>query len=147
MRRRPDGFTLIEVLAAVAILATAFYFLLELRQSSLSSAIFASRRFIALQVARTKMEETLAEGFPDPKVESGEVAGVKYTVNVLDIGDEENIGALRRIDVQASVEIGFGEEGRVVLSTIVSPLAIKILPKPAGENGGEAPPAEGRRKP
>ena len=131
------GFTLIEVLAAIAILGISFYMLLELRQNSLQSAIFASTRLVALQVARTKMDETLAGGFPDANVIIDELAGMQYKINILDIGDETNLGALRRIDVEVIYAIGFGEEGRVVLSTIISPMKIKILPKPGTDENGE----------
>ncbi len=126
---RNNGFTLIEVLAAVAILGVSFYLLLELRQQALQSAIFTSKRLVALQVARTKMEETLAMGFPDPNVINDVLGGVNYRINIVDIGDETSLGALRRIDVEVGYDIGFGEEGRIVLSTIVSPQKIKMLPK------------------
>ncbi|MDZ7814632.1 MAG: prepilin-type N-terminal cleavage/methylation domain-containing protein [Planctomycetota bacterium] len=90
MRRGNAAFTLVEVLAALAILATAFYLLLELRQKALQNADFASTRLLAVQVARAKMEEVLARGFPDPTVETDRLAEMDITVNVMDIGDETN---------------------------------------------------------
>ena len=133
--RNSSGFTLIEVLAALAILATSFYMLLELRQNSLKSAVFTSERLIAVHLARTKMEEALAKGFPDAQSFSENIAGMTVRTNITAIGDESTLGRLRRIDVEVMIdEIRFGEEGRVVLSTIVAPSVMKLLPKP-NDNG------------
>jgi prepilin-type N-terminal cleavage/methylation domain-containing protein len=136
MKNGRSGFTLVEVLAAVAILATAFYLLLELRQSALQSAVYSSKRLLAVQIARTKMEETIAMGFPDAMFKSEVVSGLPVNINVQDIGDDTNLGALRKVQVEVTYDIGFGEDNRYVLTTILSPLVIKDLPKPLEDEQG-----------
>lgn len=133
MRRGSAGFTLVEVIAAVAILAMSFYLLLETRQNALKNAVFTSQRLLAVQVARTKMEETISLGFPDPSFKVEELSGLQVKINVVDIGDDVNLGALRKVQVEVAYEIGFGEENRLVLTTILSPMVIKDLPKPDDE--------------
>ena len=128
MRNRSAAFTLVEVLAALAILATAFYLLLELRQKALQNADFASTRLLAVQVARAKMEEVLARGFPDPTVETDRIAEMDVTVNVMDIGDETTRGPMRMIQVEVRYQIGFGESNKLVLSCIDTPMRIEQLP-------------------
>ncbi|GAB4164519.1 MAG: hypothetical protein Kow00107_10870 [Planctomycetota bacterium] len=136
MTGQRSGFTLVEVLAALAILATAFYLLLEIRQSALQNAVYTNQRLLAAQIARTKMEETIALGFPDPMFKTETVSGMPVNINVTDIGDDTNLGALRKVQVEVIYDIGFGEDNRFVLTTILSPMVIKELPKPLEDEMG-----------
>ena len=87
MRRRSDGFTLLEVMVAIAILAVSLLALFHLQGTSLLGAGRAQRISIATLLARQKMAETLIgieagipKGeFPDKKDESGNFEEEKYS--------------------------------------------------------------------
>ena len=70
-RNRADGFTLVEVMAAMAILATTFVVLVGLQQRDVSLQEYANRLTVATLLARERMMQYEMAGFP----QTGEQAG------------------------------------------------------------------------
>ena len=69
------GFTLLEVLIAVAILGSALAVILGAVNRSLVIASESKNLAIAEALVQTKMSEIELEGFPKPREERGEFAG------------------------------------------------------------------------
>jgi len=75
------GFTLVEVLVALAIVSIAMTALLKLNLVSIRTADAASLLSRASVLANQRIEESLAFGYPDKKVESGQVEEKGLTLN------------------------------------------------------------------
>jgi general secretion pathway protein I len=70
--RRSDGFTLLEILVAISILATALIGLLSLHGRNIQVAAYDQRLARATFLAQQVLTRVLIEsGFPDPGEESG----------------------------------------------------------------------------
>lgn len=86
MRRASPGFSLLEVMIAVAILAVSLMAIFSLQSTSLMSSARAQKISIATQLAREKMARTLVDldagmvkgEFPDEKEESGRFEEEKF---------------------------------------------------------------------
>ena len=67
--KRPDlcmaGFTLLEVMVALLIIATSFVVLLHTRNQSVTAADYAKRTTVATLLASERMSEIEQEDFPD----------------------------------------------------------------------------------
>lgn len=82
---RNKGFTLLEVLIAVAILGSAFAVILGAVNRSLILASDSKNLAIAQALVQTKMSEIELEGFPKPREEKGEFAeapGFKWSLSI-----------------------------------------------------------------
>ncbi|HEX3033700.1 MAG TPA: type II secretion system protein [Thermodesulfobacteriota bacterium] len=82
---RNRGFTLLEVLVAVAILGSAFAVILGAVNRSLVLASDSKNLAIAEALVQTKLAEIELEGFPEPREEKGEFAeapGFKWSLTV-----------------------------------------------------------------
>ena len=74
-RNRTTGFTLLEVLVAVAVLATALVSLLSLHGKNIQTVAYDQQLSRATLLAQDLMTRTLvAEDFPDPTQSSGAFA-------------------------------------------------------------------------
>jgi general secretion pathway protein I len=74
-RPQPSGFTLLEVLVAVAIIATALVSLLALHGRNIQIIAYDQRLNRATLLAQAVMTRTIvAESFPDPTRSSGDFA-------------------------------------------------------------------------
>jgi general secretion pathway protein I len=74
-RSQPSGFTLLEVLVAVAVIATALVSLLALHGRNIQIIAYDQRLNRATLLAQDLMTRTIvAESFPDPTRSSGEFA-------------------------------------------------------------------------
>ena len=72
VRSKRSGFTLLEVLVAVAILSVALVVLLGLRNQDVNLVDATRQLTVATALARMKMVETGLEGFPDLGETGGE---------------------------------------------------------------------------
>jgi general secretion pathway protein I len=103
------GFTLVEVLAAVAVLAIAMAAIIGGMARYASNADYLRQRTLALWVAQNRLAELMSQPtWPNTGRSNGdaEMAGLewRWTVLVQDTPDDR----LRRIDVSVARE---GEEG------------------------------------
>ena len=74
-RPQPSGFTLLEVLVAVAVIATALVSLLALHGRNIQIVAYDQRLNRATLLAQAVMTRTIvAENFPDPTRSSGDFA-------------------------------------------------------------------------
>lgn len=101
MRRRSQGFTLLEVLVAVTIVAIAMGALLSGFARYADQAGYVRQRTLATWVAHNRMNELILEpGWPSTgtKEDDFEMAGVewRYRIEVRGTDDPE----LRRIDLR-----------------------------------------------
>ena len=71
-RNRADGFTLVEVMVAMAILATTFIVLIGLQQRDISLQEYANRLTVATLLARERMMQFEMAGFPQIGEQTGE---------------------------------------------------------------------------
>jgi general secretion pathway protein I len=71
-QKRENGFTLLEVLVAMAILATAMVVLLESHASSIRISDTSRRLTVGSALARDLMTEIELQGFPSPGSETGD---------------------------------------------------------------------------
>ena len=99
--RRQPGFTLIEVLVAVAVLATAMGAIMSAMTRYTANAVHLQERSMALFVAHNRLTEILLEPqWPSVGKSDGdeELAGNdwRWDVQVLETQDP----ALRRVDIQ-----------------------------------------------
>ncbi len=122
-----SGFTFIEVVMALAIVSIALVALLRLHLVSIRMADTSNVRSQALMLAREKIEEQLATGFPQTSTNTGtehinslklkwrtEVTEAELpTINGIRIND------LRRISVNVRWDQGPGQK-EVKLSTLVT---------------------------
>ncbi len=67
---RNSGFTLLEVMVALLIIATSFVVLLHTRNQSVVAADYAKRATVAALLASERMSELEQEDFPDTGEES-----------------------------------------------------------------------------
>lgn len=110
----PGGFSLLEVLVAVAIVGVAFVTLFEIFGRGLNLAAKADLHTSAVINARSMMDEMLAQPEPGsrkPDMPSGD--GFRYSANAarVDVGEEG--GASEVYDVTVAAEWGKG--GSLVL--------------------------------
>jgi general secretion pathway protein I len=108
-RARPRGFTLVEVLAAVAVLAIAMAAIIGGMARYASSADHLRQRTLALWVAQNRIAELMSQPtWPSTGRSNGDVemAGLdwRWTVLVQETPDDR----LRRIDVSVSRD---GDDG------------------------------------
>lgn len=102
-RRPSPGFTLVEVLVAVAILAIALSAVIAASARYASNASYLRQKTLALWVAHNRMAEIEIEGrwlSPGKSDEDVEMAGQKWTYEqvIAETTDEK----LRRVDISVS---------------------------------------------
>lgn len=151
-----SGFTLIEVVAAVATMATALLYVLAIRNRNLGRAQDAKNLWIACQLAKQKMSEMELMGYPDEISDSGayeDGKGLSWSVEVSTRSDEELGGELRHVKVVVKYrrtgdegeEVFEGDEsqfGTVELVTLLAPgtpsaMAEAPAPDDTGASGHE----------
>ena len=131
---RANAFTLIETVAALAIVSTALLGLLRLNLVSIRMADKAQTTTQAVLLAQEKMTETLGTGFPAIGTQSGvvETDGVRFTwrTEVADASLSQRqppgvaLDHLRRLSVD--VTCGEGSRGRQIrLTTCVAETKIR----------------------
>lgn len=133
VKTRPDrAFTFIEVMAALAIVSISLLALLRLHLTSLTVVERAQLTSQAVLLANEKIEETLAQGYPQPSTKSGTAErgalSLRWRTQVTDLDirewDEADINGLRKISVDVSWEQGRGRKS-VQLSTYVADRKLK----------------------
>lgn len=114
MRHKPQGFTLLEVMIAVAVLAIALAAVLGLQSRSLSLAAESRFHTTAALLAQGKMAEMAVTGMGNLASDSGDFgdvfAGYAWRVSVQNAdlpGLEKMKGRLKQIDLE--VTCGEGE--------------------------------------
>ena len=100
MTRRPGGFTLIEIIVAVAVLAVAMGAIITGMARYAANAAVLREKTVALWVAHNRLTEIgLQRGWPDLGKSDGEVemAGIewRWDVTVLETPDPR----VRRVDI------------------------------------------------
>jgi len=134
---KPNAFTLIETVAALAIVSTALLGLLQLNLISIRTADKAQTTTQAVLLAQEKMAEVLSSGYPALGTQSGvvETDGIRFTwrAEVADasMSQQQPLGIkldrLRRLSVE--VTCGEGSRGRQFrLSTCVAETKIREIP-------------------
>ncbi|UCF31761.1 MAG: prepilin-type N-terminal cleavage/methylation domain-containing protein [bacterium] len=80
------GFTLLEVLTALAVVGLAMVVLLQTDGLNLERTLHATRLTEAVQLAREKVEETFSRGVPEfPEEETPDESGIyRLTMEILD---------------------------------------------------------------
>jgi general secretion pathway protein I len=129
-RRTRAGFTLIEVLIALAVLGIALVVLLHCQLVSIMLSDRAGQLTRATLLAETRIAERLAAGYPEPGVEEGTEEGdgapMRWTVRVAPVEPADLPEAapaeaeLRSLRVEVTWRDG-RDERRVTLSTYVAP--------------------------
>lgn len=125
----PKGFTLIEVVAALAIVSIALLALLKLHLVSINTSDQAQTLTQAVLLAQGKMGETLCAGYPPVGVKSGvqQTEGLPLTwrTEVAEVRGSQagikgfNPGGLRRLSVEVAWPRGRGEKS-IRLTTYVA---------------------------
>jgi general secretion pathway protein I len=115
-----NGFTLIEVVAALAIVSIALLGLLKLHLISMQTADSAQVMNQAVLLAQEKMTEALCDGYPQAGTRSGvaEADGARFTwrTEVTDArsfsprGLDLNLRGLRKLLVDVAWQRGSGEK-------------------------------------
>jgi general secretion pathway protein I len=117
--RRPKGFTLIEVVAALAIVSIALLGLLRLHLISISTADKAQTVAQAALLAQERMAEVLCCGYPPVGTQSGvaEAEGSQFTwrteVTEARSGPGQsglNLSGLRKLSVDVAWRKGTGHK-------------------------------------
>jgi general secretion pathway protein I len=109
---RPTGFTLIEVMVALAVLAIGFTGLLGLRNRDIATAAYASRLTDATLLANEKIVQTSVGDFPAVGVRTGGAEGYRWIEEVR----PTPFDAIRELTVTVSWQEG-GHEEEVHLTT------------------------------
>jgi len=117
--RRSKGFSLIEVVAALAIVSIALLGLLRLHLISMSTADKAQAVAQAALVAQERVAEVLCAGYPQVGVKSGvvETDGSEFTwrTEVAEAHSQPghsglNLSGLRKLSVDVAWQKGAGEK-------------------------------------
>lgn len=116
---QPRGFTLLEVLVAVAIIATALVSLLSLHGRNIKVVVYDQSLSRATLLAQDLMTRTLlADPFPDPTETRGEFtddAGFRWQVEVLRGPSRELEDVLREIRVRVFWDANDRDAVRLVM--------------------------------
>jgi len=109
MRNKPGGFTLLEVMIAVAVLAIALSAVLGLQSRSLTLAAESRFHTTAALLAQGKMAETAVAGLGNLASDSGDFSDVfagyawRLSVQNADLpGLDKMKGRLKRIDLEVT---------------------------------------------
>ncbi len=134
--KRPEGFTLIEVVAALAVVSIALLGLLRLHLISIRTAEGTQVLGQAVLLAQEKMTEALCGGFPQVGTQSGtaEADGSRFTWRT-DVTDTRpssqqldlHITGLRRLSVDVAWQKGSGEK-HIQMTTYVADSSIHGQP-------------------
>jgi len=81
---KEQGFTLVEVIVAVAILSFAIFATLRVITASLNSITRQGQRVKALHLAQAHLAKLEAESFPKVVPENWRIAGATYSLNIYD---------------------------------------------------------------
>ena len=114
MIRSSEGFTLLEVLAALAVLAFTFLVLLQTDGLNASRTLHAGRLMGAVHLAESRMEELFAGGSGDLTSEEGQQEDGSYSWERV-VSDTEFEG-LKEVRLTIRWSEGSREEEYVVLA-------------------------------
>ncbi len=112
--RSENGFTLLEVMAALTVLAVAFVVLLQTDGLNAARTLHAERVLGAVQLASEKMEEVFAAGSGDLFSDKGELDDGVYSWDQT-ISDTEFAG-LKEVRLTVTWKEGEREESFVALA-------------------------------
>ena len=135
-RKHANAFTLIEAVAALAIVSIALLGLLQLHLVSMRTADMAQDTTQAVFLAQEKMAETMSEGFPPVGTRSGAIDndGERFTwrTEVTDVSGsrQSSLGVRLRGLRKLSVEVARWDDSRqppVRLTTYVAEREIRDL--------------------
>ena len=126
-RTTAAAFTFVEVLAALAVVSISLLGLLRLHLISITMADAAQATSKAVFLAREKMAETLALGFPEIGVDTGAVEDdtldLQWRTEVSDFESPElvdaDVAGLRRVSVDVAWKQGVGRK-HLQMSTCVA---------------------------
>ena len=117
-RRQPRGFTLLEVLFAVAVIATALVSLLALHGRNIQIVAYDQRLNRATLLAQDLMTRTIvADRFPDPTRSSGDFANdpdYRWELEILRGPTRELEDEIREIHVRAYWDVDDPDAVRLV---------------------------------
>jgi general secretion pathway protein I len=123
--RGQHGFTLLEILVALAILALSLGILLQLLSRNLQSAGYSEEYSRAVMLARMKMEEMLVRESPVPAILAGDLEGGYVWSAQWRPTDPADAEKLAPFELSVTVQWGKSERPKQIhLSTI------KLFPIP-----------------
>ena len=118
-RRPKNGFTLLEIMAALAIVATALVALLGAHLKSLDLAYKHKEQTLAAMLARQKIEESLMISFEELSGDSGDFAPshpeIEWEIEV----SKADIDNLKEVKVIIKLPAGNFEVETMVARTVV----------------------------
>lgn len=117
-----EGFTLLEVLVALAILSVAFAVLLGIFAQSLSQARALREREAARALAQSLMSAQTALGSPAPGAVSGRSGDMAWTIDTEPYGDQK-ARAARLASISVSVRWDNGQRTLTLTSLTTLPKA------------------------
>ena len=118
-QRPKNGFTLLEVMAALAIMATALVALLGTHLKSLDLAYKHKEQTLAAMLARQKLEETLTVPFDDLNSDSGDFGSVYPDVEWETEVSEADIDNLKKLKITIKMPSKNFEIETLVARTVV----------------------------
>lgn len=98
MRSEMSGFTLIEVLVSMMVMAISLTVIMGLFSGALRSKAKVNESNMAVELARTKMEEVLLKDFMETGSDAGDLGnGYLWEVEVLETNQDDSQETLKKL--------------------------------------------------
>jgi len=118
-QRPKNGFTLLEIMAALAIMATALVALLGTHLKSLDLAYKHKEQTLAAMLARQKLEETLTVPFDELSSDSGDFAPTHPDIGWETEVSDADIDNLKKLKITVKLPARNFEIETLVARTVV----------------------------
>lgn len=132
---RARGFTLLELMVAIAILAGALLAVMQIVTQGLSTTQAAQDRVLAMELAEQKLAELMLQPEPEPGEEEGEFGELYPRFRWRSEISETELEGLYRLVVEVTWTNGEREQ----MVEIETCYAVDTLVEPGGATGGASP--------